>query len=145
MKYHVFGIGKNPEQEYAAEMAEGKRVEDAYKAKTKNLVDENNVTMADAAGIADGEKSFKQSCVACHGQKGEGGIGPNLTDEYWLHGASMNNIYHTIKVGYPDKGMQSWESTFNPVQMKNLASYVKSLKGTKPANGKAPQGEISAE
>lgn len=140
--FHVFGIGKNPEQEYAAEMAEGKRVEEAYKAKTKNLVDESNVTIADAAGISEGEKIFKQSCVACHGQLGEGGIGPNLTDEYWIHGGSMNNIYQTIKVGYPDKGMQSWESMFSPVQMKNIASYVKSLKGTKPANAKAPQGEV---
>lgn len=140
--FHVFGIGKNPEQEYAAEMAEGKRVEEAYKARTKNLVDENNVVMADATGIAEGAKLFKQSCVACHGANGEGGIGPNLTDEYWIHGGSMNNIYKTIKVGYPDKGMQAWESMFSPVQMKDLSSYVKSLQGTKPANAKAPQGEI---
>jgi cytochrome c oxidase cbb3-type subunit 3 len=140
--YHVFGTGMNPEQEYAAEMEAGKRVEEAYKAKTKNLVDENNITMSDAAGIADGKKLYTQSCVACHGAAGEGGIGPNLTDEYWLHGSSMNDIYKTIKLGYPDKGMQAWESMFSPVQMKDLSSYVKSLKGTKPANAKAPQGEI---
>lgn len=139
--FHVFGTGKNPIQEYQAEMAEGKRVEEAYKAKTKDLVDENNVILADAGGIAEGGILYKQSCVACHGQAGEGGIGPNLTDEYWLHGASMNNIYKTIKLGYPDKGMQAWETMYSPVQMKNLASFVKSLKGTKPPNGKAPQGE----
>ncbi len=143
--FHVFGIGKNPEQEYAAEMEAGRKVEEAYKAKTKSLVDENNVTMADAAGIAEGGKLFKQSCVACHGQNGEGGIGPNLTDDYWIHGGSMNNIYHTIKVGYPDKGMQSWESMMSPVQMKDLASYVKSLKGTNPANAKAPQGDLNKD
>ena len=140
--FHVFEYGKNPEQEYLAEMEQGKKMEEAYKAKTKNLVDENNVVIADAAGIAEGEKLFKQSCVACHGQNGEGGIGPNLTDEYWLHGGAMNDIYKTIKLGYPDKGMQSWESMFTPVQMKDLASYVKSIKGTKPANAKAPQGEV---
>jgi cytochrome c oxidase cbb3-type subunit 3 len=143
--FHVLGIGLNPEQEYMAEMEAGKKVEDAYKAKTKNLVDENNVTLADAAGIADGAKTFKQSCVACHGQNGEGGIGPNLTDDYWIHGGSMNNIYKTIKVGYPDKGMQSWESMLNPGQMRNVASYVKSLKGTNPANAKAPQGDLNKE
>jgi cytochrome c oxidase cbb3-type subunit 3 len=143
--FHVFGIGKNPEQEYAAEMEAGKKVEEAYKAKTKNLVDENNVTLADAGGIAEGAKLYKQSCVACHGQNGEGGIGPNLTDDYWIHGGSMNNIYKTIKVGYPDKGMQSWESMMNPGQMRNVASYVKSLKGTKPANAKAPQGDLNKE
>lgn len=140
--FHVFGTGKNPEQEYAAEMEQGRRVEEAYKAKTKNLVDENNVLMADAAGIAEGSKLFKQSCIACHGQNGEGGIGPNLTDEYWIHGGGMNDVYKTIKLGYPDKGMQSWESMMSPVQIKDLASYVKSIKGTKPANAKAPQGDL---
>lgn len=139
--FHVFGTGKNPIQEYESEMAEGKRVEEAYKAKTRDLVDENNVTLADASGIAEGGNLYKQSCVACHGQAGEGGIGPNLTDEYWLHGASMNQIYKTIKLGYPEKGMQGWETMYSPVQMKNLSSYVKSLKGTNPPNGKAPQGE----
>lgn len=143
--FHVLGIGLNPEQEYQAEMEAGRKVEEAYKAKTKNLVDENNVTQADAAGIAEGGKTFKQSCVACHGQNGEGGIGPNLTDDYWIHGGSMNSIYHTIKVGYPDKGMQSWESMLNPGQMRNVASYVKSLKGTNPANAKAPQGDLNKE
>jgi len=145
MNYHVLGIGMNPEQEYAAQMEEGKRVEEAYKAKTKNLVDENNVTMADAAGVAEGKKTFLATCVACHGKDGEGGIGPNLTDDNWLHGGSMNDIYKTIKLGYPEKGMQSWQSMFNPTQIKELASFVKSLKGTKPANPKAPQGDLFKE
>ena len=141
MNFHVLGIGKNPEQEYAAQMQEGKLQEEAYKAKTKNLIDEDNVKIADAAGTAEGKKIYLSSCVACHGPSGEGGIGPNLTDEYWLHGGSMNDIYKTIKLGYPEKGMQSWQAMFSPVQMNELASYVKSLKGTKPSNPKAPQGE----
>jgi cytochrome c oxidase cbb3-type subunit 3 len=145
MNYHVLGIGMNPEQEYAAQMEEGKRVEEAYKAKTKNLVDENNVTMADAAGVAEGKKAFLATCIACHGKDGEGGIGPNLVDDYWIHGGSMNDIYKTIKLGYPEKGMQSWQSMFNPVQIKELSSFVKSLKGTKPANPKAPQGDLYKE
>ena len=123
--FHVFGTGKNPEQEYAAEMAEGQRQEEAYKAKNKDQVDENNVTLADASGIALGKTLFTQSCVACHAADGGGGIGPNLTDDYWIHGASMNDIYKTIKVGYPEKGMQSWQAMYSPAQMRNLASYVK--------------------
>ena len=145
MNFHVFGTGKSPEQEYAAEMQEGKQIEEAYKAKTKNLVDENNVTMDDVTGIADGNKIFHQTCIACHGQNGEGGIGPNLTDEYWLHGGAMNDIYKTIKLGWPEKGMQSWQSMYNPSQIRELASYVMSLKGTKPANPKAPQGDLFKE
>jgi cytochrome c oxidase cbb3-type subunit 3 len=140
--FHFSGDGKNPEQEYAAEMAEGMKQEELYKAKTKNLVDENNVLLADAAGIAEGKTLFIQSCVACHAADGGGGIGPNLTDDFWIHGGSMNNIYKTIKVGYPEKGMQSWESMYSPVQMKNLSSFIKSLKGTKPAVPKAPQGVV---
>jgi cytochrome c oxidase cbb3-type subunit 3 len=140
--FHFSGDGKNPEQEYAAEMAEGMKQEELYKAKTKNLVDENNVVLSDALGIAEGKTLFTQSCIACHAADGGGGIGPNLTDEFWIHGGSMNNIYKTIKIGYAEKGMQSWESMYSPVQMKNLTSFVKSLKGTKPAVAKAPQGVI---
>ena len=143
--YHVFGTGKNPEQEYAAEMAEGKRLEEQYKARTKNLVDENNITLADADGIAAGKALFIQSCVACHMADGGGGIGPNLTDEYWIHGGSLNDIYKTIKIGYPDKGMQSWQTMYSPAQMRNLTGFVKSLKGTKPATPKAPQGDLFSE
>jgi cytochrome c oxidase cbb3-type subunit III len=143
--YHVFGTGKNPEQEYAAEMAEGKRLEEQYKARTKSLVDENNITLADADGIAAGKALFTQSCVACHMADGGGGIGPNLTDEYWIHGGGLNDIYKTLKIGYPEKGMQSWESMYSPVQLRNLTSFVKSLKGTKPATPKAPQGDMFSE
>jgi cytochrome c oxidase cbb3-type subunit 3 len=143
--FHVSGNGKNPEQEYAVEMMEGAKQEEEYKAKTKDLVDENNVTVSDAAGIAAGKELFTQSCIACHAADGGGGIGPNLTDNYWIHGSSMNDIYKTIKIGYPEKGMQSWQSMFSPVQIKNIASFVHSLKGTKPAKPKDPQGELMQE
>ena len=143
--FHVSGTGKNPEQEYAAEMEAGKKQEEIYKAKTKDLVDENKVTLSDASGISAGKGLYTQSCVACHGANGEGGIGPNLTDEYWIHGGSLNDIYKTIKIGYPEKGMQSWQSMYSPVQIKELTSYVRSLLGTKPANPKNPQGNLYQE
>ena len=143
--FHIFGTGMNPDQEYAAEMAEGRKQEELYKAKTKDQVDENNVTLADASGIAAGKALYSQSCVACHAADGGGGIGPNLTDNNWIHGGSLNDIYKTIKLGYPEKGMQSWQSVYSPIQMKNLTSYVKSLKGTKPTNPKEAQGEPFSE
>ena len=139
--FHVLGIGMNPEQEYGAELAEGKRLEEQYKARTKNLVDEDNLTLADADGIAAGKTLYTQSCVACHAADGGGGIGPNLTDDNWIHGGGMNDIYKTIKIGYPEKGMQSWSTIYSPVQMKNIASYIKSLQGSKPAKPKEPQGD----
>lgn len=138
--YQILGTGKTQEQEYAAEMAEGKRLEEQYMARTKDLVDENNITVSDADGIAAGKALYIQSCVACHAADGGGGIGPNLTDVNWIHGGSMNDIYKTIKLGYPEKGMQSWQTVYSPVQMKHLSSFVHSLKGSKPANPKEPQG-----
>jgi len=143
--FHVWGTGKNPDQEYAEQMAEGQRLEEQYKARTKDIVDENNLTLADADGIAAGKALYTQSCVACHAPDGGGGIGPNLTDNYWIHGGKLSEIYKTIKIGYPEKGMQSWQSMYSPVQMRNLASFVQSLKGAKTANPKEPQGDLMQE
>lgn len=140
--FHVWGTGKNPDQEYAAQMAEGQRLEEQYKARTKDIVDENNLTLADADGIAAGKALYTQSCIACHAPDGGGGIGPNLTDNYWIHGGKLAEIYKTIKIGYPEKGMQSWQSMYSPVQMRNLASFVQSMKGAKTANPKEPQGDL---
>ncbi len=145
LNFHVFGNGKNPTQEYAAEMASAQVAKEAYEANNKDKIDESNVAMADATGINNGKGNYMANCVACHGTKGEGGAGPNLTDEYWLHKGSLNAIYNTLKVGYAEKGMQSWAIKFNPKEMSEIASFVKTLKGTNPPNGKAPQGDIYAE
>ena len=69
-------------------------------------------------------------------------MGPNLTDDYWIHKGSLNDIFHTVTYGYPDKGMQAWSSNFSPKEISFIASYVKSLKGTKPATPKEQQGEL---
>jgi cytochrome c oxidase cbb3-type subunit 3 len=143
--FHVVGTGKDPVQEYAAEMASAREQVELYKARTKDLVDENNLTPSDAGGIAAGKALYAQSCVACHAADGGGGIGPNLADNHWIHGGSLKDVYQTIKLGYPEKGMQAWQTSFSPVQMKHLASYVKSLAGTRPANPKAPQGDPYTE
>jgi cytochrome c oxidase cbb3-type subunit 3 len=139
--YYQFGSGLNPEQEYAAEMKQAAIDVEAYRKAANDNVDEKTVTFADAVGIAKGKEIFQKNCFMCHGAAGEGGVGPNLTDNYWLHGGSIHDVFKTIKYGYPDKGMQSWEKMFSPGEIRNIASYVKSLGGTKPANPKAPQGE----
>ena len=131
----------DPEEEYRTEMSLAAAQIEEYRKASGEMVDEKTVTMADAAGIADGARIYAQSCLACHGAKGEGGVGPNLTDDYWLHGGTINEVFKTIKFGVPDKGMQAWEKMFSPTQLKNLSSYIKSIRGTNPPNGKAPQGE----
>ncbi len=142
LNFHVLGIGLNPTQEYNAEMEQARIAKEMYEANNKDKVDENNVMMADADGIKAGQRLFEANCVACHLKDGGGSVGPNLTDDYWLHKGSLNDIYNTIKVGYPDKGMQSWTGQFSPKEMSFLSSYIKSLKGTKPAVPKAQQGEF---
>lgn len=144
LRFHVFETGPTPEQEYAAEMKRAEEQIKAYMAKAKDMVDENTVQF-DAAGVAVGKELYLKSCVACHGQLGEGGVGPNLTDDYWIHGGSINDIFKTIKYGYPDKGMQSWQQQFSPKQMAQISSFIKTLRGTNPPNAKAPQGDLYEE
>lgn len=143
--YHVSGEGKDQMQEYATEMEKARIEKEAYEANNKDKVDENNIPMAGAAGIAEGKDIFTTKCWACHGKAGEGGAGPNLTDDYWIHKGSLTDIYHSIKTGYQDKGMQSWAKEFTPKQISYIASFIKTLHGTNPPNGKAPQGDMFTE
>lgn len=142
INFHVMGSGKNPTQEYLAEMDKARIEKEIYDANNKDKIDEKAVPLADANGIARGKEIFNADCWACHGKLGEGGAGPNLTDNYWIHKGSLNDIYMSIKTGYPDKGMQSWAVKYTPKQMSEIASYITTLKGTNPPNGKAPQGDL---
>ena len=142
LNFHVFGIGLNPTQEYNAEMESARIKKEIYEANNKDRIDENNVPMAASDGIQAGKKLFEANCVACHLADGGGSVGPNLTDNYWLHKGSLNDIYNTIKNGYPDKGMQSWSGNFTPKEISYLASYIKTLAGTKPAVPKPAQGDF---
>ena len=142
LRFHVFKTGPTPEDEYNTEMQIASAKMDLYRSKNKAQFDETNVTTADAAGIAEGKKIFSGTCFPCHGANGEGGIGPNLTDNYWLHGGTIKDVFKTITYGVPDKGMQAWGKTFSPTDVRNLASFVLSLKGTNPPNAKAPQGDL---
>jgi cytochrome c oxidase cbb3-type subunit 3 len=145
LKFEVWHTGMNPTEEYNAEMTIAKTQTDAYLASAKENVDENTVTDLDAAGNVAGKAIFAKTCVPCHLAEGQGLVGPNLTDEYWIHGGSIKDIFKTIKYGFPDKGMQSWQTTYSPVEMQQLSSYIRSLRGTNPPNPKAPQGDLYKE
>lgn len=93
------------------------------------------------AQLTAGKLAFTTNCVACHGTKAEGIIGPNLTDEHWLHGGAPAQIFGTIRDGVPAKGMPSWGPVLGPATVKSLTAYLLSLRNTHVA-GKAPQGEI---
>ncbi|MGM9477221.1 cbb3-type cytochrome c oxidase N-terminal domain-containing protein [Pedobacter sp. GSP4] len=140
--YHIGGYGDLQDTEYEKEMAKAKVEKAAYLEKSANTIDENSVKFDNTpALLADGKTIFTANCVVCHGDKGQGIIGPNLTDEYWLHGGGINNVFKTIKYGVQEKGMISWEKNLNPKQLSAVANFIMSLKGTNPAGAKAPQGE----
>jgi cytochrome c oxidase cbb3-type subunit 3 len=144
-RYHVSHSAPSSKEEYELAVTKAAAEKEAYLAKAANKVDENTVVMLDAGGIAAGQAAFQTNCAACHGRQGEGGVGPNLTDEYWLHGGKINDIFKTIKYGVPEKGMRAWNEDMSPVQLAQLSSYIKSLAGTKPPNAKEQQGELYKE
>lgn len=144
--YYHFSDGPSSSEEYKIEMAEAAEAKAVYMAGLSNLIDETNVELDLSEGaLASGKKIFIENCAACHGQAGEGGVGPNMTDEYWIHGGGIKNVFTTIKYGVPAKGMIPWEAQLSPGQMKEVASYIISLKGTNPPGAKEPQGEIWKE
>lgn len=114
----------------------------AYQELTRESDTATYVALTDEQSLESGKETFLARCSQCHGKFGEGNIGPNLTDDYWLHGAGMTNVVKTIKYGYPAKGMLSWRGELSPHQILQVASYVLSLHGTNPPNPKAPQGEL---
>ncbi len=141
--FHVFNTGKSQREEYKQEIADARAAQEEMMAKNAGMVTADNVTLlTDAAAISAGKETFTKLCVACHGPDGGGLVGPNLTDEYWLHGGGIKNVFKTITEGVPAKGMISWKSQLSPKQIQEVASFVLSLKGTTPASPKAPQGDI---
>jgi cytochrome c oxidase cbb3-type subunit III len=142
MYFHVFDAGALQAQEYKNEMASAEKQKAEFVKKAGNLIDENSVTLlVDAAKIKEGGQVFATKCAICHGEKGEGKVGPNLTDEYWIHGGSIQEVFKSIKYGWPAKGMVAWQNSMNGAQMQQLASYILTLQGSNPAGAKEPQGE----
>ena len=144
--YHWGGSGLSQTQEYEQEVAVAKKEIALALAGKANAVDESNVVaLTESGALGEGELIYKGNCVACHGQKGEGGVGPNFTDEYWVHGGGIKNVFKTIKYGVPEKGMISWQAQLKPSDMQKVGSYILTLGGTNPPNPKAPQGVIWKE
>jgi cytochrome c oxidase cbb3-type subunit III len=142
INYHVLGAGTVMTDEYKMEIADADLQRRILLA-SEGTIDENALeVLTDPEALKRAGDTFSKNCVSCHGAHGEGIVGPNLTDRYWIHGATINNVYTTIKMGVPAKGMISWQLVFTPKQIQELASYVLSLQGTTPLNGKKPEGNL---
>ncbi|CAM4104793.1 cbb3-type cytochrome c oxidase N-terminal domain-containing protein [Zobellia nedashkovskayae] len=134
----------NQDQEYEQEVAAAQLEIEEYKKTAKGLVDANTVELlTDAGDLKAGQTIFESNCVACHMADGGGGIGPNLTDQNWILGGGIKNVFHTISEGGRDgKGMIAWKQSLKPAEIAQVASYVLSFQGTTPANPKAPDGDL---
>ena len=145
LNYHVFGSGKLQTEEYLDEVNIANMQREEL-VRTGAFINENTVVLlTDNESIKNGMQLYTTNCVTCHGDGGKGIIGPNLTDEYWIHGGGIKNVFKTIKYGVPAKGMITWMNQMNPKLMQQVASYVISLQGTNPPGAKAPEGNIYKE
>jgi cytochrome c oxidase cbb3-type subunit III len=142
--YHYHGTGSewSSTSEYLSEMESAEKIKSAYLDKMANKVNENTVeVLLDEIALGEGKSIFDANCAACHGFKGEGSIGPNFTDKYWIHGGGIKNVFKTIKYGVPEKGMIAWKAQMGPAAMQKVASYILTLEGTDPPNQKAKEGK----
>ncbi|MBK7528542.1 MAG: c-type cytochrome [Sphingobacteriales bacterium] len=146
-RYHVVQTAPLQLEELALEYkAAEAEIAKLHSQKGTAAIDENTVTLlTDNPSVENGKTLYINTCAACHGQKGEGGVGPNLTDDYWIHGGSLKDIFKTVKYGVPDKGMVPWQTTLSGTQMQQVSSFVKTLHGTNPSNAKEKQGELFKE
>jgi cytochrome c oxidase cbb3-type subunit 3 len=132
--YHSLAAGKLPYAAYQHERSQ--QLEGGGDVSDEQLL----ALAADPLTVPEGKRVFETTCVPCHGERAEGKIGPNLTDAYWLHGASPTEIYTTIFDGVPDNGMQPWGGTLGPAKVKQVTAYVLSIMNSN-VPGKEPQGE----
>lgn len=145
-RYHVAKSAPLSKEELSIALEQATAEKEEYLKKAANNIDENTVVyLTSPADHEAGQKIFTTICAACHLADGGGLVGPNLTDNYSIHGGGIKDIFKTIKYGYPEKGMKSWKDDYSPTQIAQLSSYVKSLVGTKPAIPKAPQGVLYDE
>lgn len=142
--YYQLGPGPSVLAEYESEVKVA--AERAPKTAAVAVSDEAIVALRkDAQAMAHAKEVFATRCAPCHGPQGQGVVGPNLTDEYWLHGGKPGDIVRTISEGVPDKGMIPWKGQLQPAEIQGLAAWIGTLRGSNPPNPKPPQGEKVAE
>ena len=136
--YHVFHMGDLQAAEYQKEWKQGETIKAASLAK----FDASLVTLTpskDPTVLAEGQHIFLTLCAPCHRVDGGGLVGPNLCDDYWIHGSNFVDNLRTILNGVPEKGMLTWKGVLKPAQIHAVGSYIYTLRGTNPKNPKPPE------
>jgi cytochrome c oxidase cbb3-type subunit III len=142
VRFEVYG-DYSQKEEFEAEMAQADIEIKEYLKTAPDMMDKESVTLlADAASLSEGKAIYTANCVACHRPDGGGSIGPNLTDEYWILGDGIKNVFNTlVEGGRAGKGMISWKDQLKPTEMQKVASYVLSLQGSNPKEPKPTEPE----
>lgn len=141
--YHVFDRGALMDQEYRQEMVVG----DKLKQAALNRFEKEMLSLApsqDPAVVEEGSQVFKVNCVACHRDDAGGLVGPNLTDDYWIHGGEFKDTLQIISNGVPEKGMVTWKALLKPTQVYAVASYIYTKRGSNPPSPKPPENQAPA-
>ena len=143
VRFEIMG-GDNQETELRKEMAQAKADIAKYMLTAPDMMDESKVTkLIDAPSLAKGKTIFDANCAACHRTDGGGQIGPNLTDQHWIFGGDIKNLFHTVTNGGRDgKGMVAWKATLKPTEIQQVSSYILSLQGSNPKDAKAAEGDL---
>jgi cytochrome c oxidase cbb3-type subunit III len=137
--FHTFGVAKLPRAQYEVEMQKAAAAQLAKGGTLDDAALELMATLPDR--VAEGKTIFTTYCIACHSARGEGLVGPNLTDNYWIHGGKPMDLYNTVTNGVLSKGMAAWGRQLGPKRVESVVSYVLTLRGTN-VPGKAPEGEL---
>lgn len=142
VRYHVLD-GDTQEMEYKKAVAEAQIEINKYKASAPDLITAENVALlTEPSDLKRGKAIYNLNCASCHLQDGGGSIGPNLTDEYWILGGGIKNVFNTVsKGGRSGKGMVAWDKILKSSDIAKVSSYVISLQGTTPGKAKEPQGD----
>jgi cytochrome c oxidase cbb3-type subunit III len=139
--YHVFMMGNLQAAEYTKEWQRGEEIKSAAIAKFESGV-ATLTPSQDPEVLTQGHQLFINYCAPCHRPDGGGLVGPNLCDNYWIHGSNYVDNVKTIINGVPAKGMLTWRGVLNPDQIKAVSSYIYTLRGSNPKNPKPPENTV---
>jgi cytochrome c oxidase cbb3-type subunit III len=142
--YHVLGAGDLMAAQYAKEIKVGNAIKAEAMGKFEKDIP-NLQPSKELAVLDNGKQTFQKLCAPCHRQDGGGLVGPNLTDDYWIHGSNFTDNVQTIWNGVPAKGMITWKGTLKPNEIYEVASYIYTLRGTHPPNPKPPENQAPAK
>ncbi len=140
--YYMTGWGPTLREELEVSMKEIEATKPQTPQSGEGTTEESLLALVSQADkVGQGRAAYVGKCAACHGDKGQGVIGPNLTDEFWIHGTGkLTDIAGTIRVGVPAKGMPPWEQIMTKDEIHYVTAFIRTLRGTQPPGAKEPQG-----